>query len=205
MTAISIWMEAAPAVQVKPESVSTDDAQDIRQSLSGDEQAYARLIGRYQSVIAAQMWRYSRDPRIVEELVQEVFVEVYTSLKNYRAKAPFLHWVRRIATRVGYRHWKHKSREQTRREKLDRERDSFKVAEIESPTEAAEYTYTLLEQLPAADRLVLTLLYFEEGHTEEIARRTGWSRSLVKVRAFRARKKLRALLEEAGYGRPESA
>ena len=50
-------------------------------------------------------------------------------------------------------------------------------------------------------RLILTLQYFEECDTREIASRTGWSRTLVKVRAFRARRKLKALLTEAGFGR----
>jgi len=49
------------------------------------------------------------------------------------------------------------------------------------------------------------LHYFEGCDTREIAERVGWTRSLVKVRAFRARKKLKALLEEAGYGREERA
>ena len=47
----------------------------------------------------------------------------------------------------------------------------------------------------------MTLFYFEEYDTREIAEQTGWSRAVVKVRSFRARKKLRALLEEAGLER----
>ena len=204
MTATSLFMEAATLVQERSEPVDAEDAQDIYRSLNGDGNAYARLIKRYQSVITSQMWRYSRDPREVEELVQEVFVEVYNSLKNYKAKAPFQHWIRRIATRAGYRYWKVKSREQDRRKRLEREYSTLQVPNIEKPTEAAEYTFKLLEQLPAPDRMVLTLLYFEGCNTQDIAERMGWTRSLVKVRAFRARKKLRTMLEEAGYGQPEA-
>jgi len=57
----------------------------------------------------------------------------------------------------------------------------------------------LLETLPPKDRLVLTLFYFEGWDMGEIAERVGWSRTLVKVRAHRARRKLRALLEEEGF------
>jgi RNA polymerase sigma-70 factor, ECF subfamily len=151
------------------------------------------------------MWKYSRDPQIVEELVQEVFVEAYGGLRNYHARAPFLHWLRRIATRVGYRHWKRKSRDRDRRELFEKERPAHTAQSIEEPSEAAEYVYGLLDRLPPADRMVLTLLYFEECDTHEIAQRLGWTRSLVKVRAFRARKKLKLLLEEAGYGDAGSA
>jgi RNA polymerase sigma-70 factor (ECF subfamily) len=56
-----------------------------------------------------------------------------------------------------------------------------------------------LAELPPRDRLVLTLLHLEELDTQAIAERLGWSRTLVKVQAFRARQKLRKLLEARGY------
>lgn len=199
MSFAAVCMEVNAVPSVESGSADALDSSDIRRTLRGDDDAYARIVGRYQTVIATQMWKYSRDPRTVDELVQEVFVETYNSLRNFRGTAPFVHWLRRIATRVGYRHWKRKSREQRRREALERERPAHTARAIESPSEAAEFTYQLLAELPAADRLVLTLLYFEECDTHEIAERMGWTRSLVKVRAFRARKKLKRMLEEAGY------
>ncbi len=182
-------------------AVSDEDRRDIRQSLLGGEEAYARIIGRYQPMIATQMWRFSRDAAVVEELVQEVFVEAYLSLGKFKGRAPLLHWLRKIATRTGYRYWRKRTREQDRREALVRRADELLPPADPSPSEAAEYLHTLLAQLPAEDRLVLTLHYFEALDTREIAERMGWTRSLVKVRAYRARKKLRTLLEEAGYGR----
>ncbi len=183
--------------------VSDEDSRDIEASLRGDEVAYARLIRRYQAAVTAQMWRFSRDPLVVEELVQEVFVECYMSLAKFRGRAPFLHWLRRIATRVGYRHWKRKARDRRRRESLDRQPPPEPaLPEDLTPSEAGEVLHALFERLPPEDRLVLTLHYFDELDMNEIAERMGWSRSLAKVRAFRARKKLRALLEESGYDKP---
>ena len=71
--------------------------------LRGDGDAFARIINRHQAKIADQMRRFSRDPLVIEELVHEVFVEAYTSLKSFRSYAPFVHWLRKIAVRVGYR------------------------------------------------------------------------------------------------------
>lgn len=180
-----------------------DDLRDIRASLGGDGYAYERLVKRYEDRVAAQMWRFTRDQRILEELTQDVFVEAYRSLGGYKGAAPFLHWLRRIATRVGYRYWKRESRERERRAILVERCSDIGPSreEPQSPSEAGEYLSVLLGQLPPKDRLVLSLLYFEDCSTHEIADRMGWTRSLVKVRAFRARKKLKALLEEAGYGR----
>lgn len=180
-----------------------EDRRDIRASLDGDEHAYARLVRRHQPAIAAQMWRFSRDATVVEELVQEAFVESYLSLAQYKARAPFIHWLRRIATRVGYRYWKRRDRDRRRQEALVQHASPDPVMpEDPTPSEAADALHGLLDRLPPEDRLVLTLHYFEELDMNEIAERMGWSRSLAKVRAFRARKKLRALLEEIGYEKP---
>jgi hypothetical protein len=75
------------------------DIEDVRASRQGDPDAYRRLIERHQRRIGKIMWRFSRDPLVHEELVQDVFVNTYLSLETYREKAPFEHWLIRIATR----------------------------------------------------------------------------------------------------------
>jgi RNA polymerase sigma-70 factor, ECF subfamily len=64
-----------------------------------------------------------------------------------------------------------------------------------SSYEASDLIFHLFKKLAPAERLVLTLYYFDECTTEEIASQTGWTRTLVKVRLFRARKKLKALMK----------
>ncbi len=181
------------------ETVSEEDQEDIAASLNGDGEAYGRLVRRYQDVVAAQMWRFTRDRAVLEELVQDVFVETHSSLKGFRGSAPFLHWLRRVATRVGYRHWKSQARKREREEALSEMSLNLAVApDVLSPHEAAEMLYGLLAKLPPQDRLILTLFYLEECDTNEIAVRTGWNRTLVKVRLHRARKKLKTFLTEVG-------
>jgi len=184
------------------ETVADTDQSDIADSLQGDGEAYARLVRRYQDQVAAQMWHFTRNTVTLDELVQDVFVEAYLSLKGFRGSAPFLHWLRRIASRVGYRHWKSRARKEEREEGLtDHHLNQMAAAENLTPFEAAETLYRLLAKLPPPDRLVTTLFYFEECGTNEIAARMGWSRTLVKVRLHRARKKLESLLNEAGFWR----
>ena len=57
--------------------------------------------------------------------------------------------------------------------------------------QAREVVDELLRMLKPAERLVIRLLHLEERSTEEVSRMTGWSVALVKVRAFRARQKMR--------------
>jgi RNA polymerase sigma-70 factor (ECF subfamily) len=202
-TAVLGHVVAATARKVAvAEPVTESDREDIAASLRGDESAYARLIARYQATITNQMWKYSRDPLVVEELVQEVFVESYLGLAQFRGQAPFVHWLRRIASRVGYRYWKKRAKRKEVEEILRRESpDGGVPPDDASPREAAEWLHRLLGRLAPEDRMVLTLHYFEGLDMNSIAERMGWTRTLAKVRAFRARKRLRVLLEEAGYER----
>jgi RNA polymerase sigma-70 factor (ECF subfamily) len=140
------------------------------------------------------MWRFSRDRAIHAELVQEVFVQAYLSLPRYRpASVPFEHWLVRIATRVGYRFWKHQSRRQ-KTEPLDPE-IAAPVADPHDAVEAATTLHNLLALVPPADRLVLTLMYFDDCNISEIAGRTGWNPAMVKMRLYRARNRLRKIIE----------
>ena len=180
------------------EGIPESDLKDIRASLNGDGDAYARLVKRYQGLIAAYMWRFTRDRVTCEELVHDVFVEAYLSLGTFQGEAPFSHWLRRIATRVGYRHWKRLARERSYASVPLEEADVLEVAGEGQPDShlAAVQVRALLRRIPPRDQLVLTLLYLEECTVQEAAELTGWSRAMVKVQAYRARKKLRKLLEK---------
>jgi RNA polymerase sigma-70 factor, ECF subfamily len=176
------------------------DLLDVSCCLKGDNDAYARMAQRYQDLVAARMWRFTRDKPTHRELVHEVFVEAYLSLKKYRAEAPFEHWLSRIATNVGYRYWKARSRDRTRLSVPVEELNGLATMGPENidPSWAADTLQSLLEQLPPRDRLVLALRYIEDRSIEETAALTGWTQSMVKVQAWRARKKLRKLLQAAG-------
>ena len=172
------------------------DWDDIQATLGGDDIAFERLVRQYQGQIVKLMWRFSRDTAVCERLVQDTFVEAYFSLKSYKAKAPFLHWLKKIATRAGYRFWKEQDRA-----KLFLPLDDIDIAvqgdpkEIE-PDKAGEILHVLLDRLDSAERLVLTLMYLEDCSTKEIAQRMGWTQAAVKMRVSRARKKIKKIAEK---------
>ncbi|MCY2932335.1 MAG: RNA polymerase sigma factor [Planctomycetota bacterium] len=174
------------------------DLQDIQATLAGDGAAYGRLVRRHQEAVTKRMWRFVRDPQRLEELVHDVFVEAYVSLKGFRGEAPFTHWLSRIATRVGYHYWK--KRDTAVKDMPLQDWDALAGEEEASAmeaSEAAQVLHDMLGQLPPRDRLVLTLMYLEELSVAQVAEQTGWSVALVKVQAFRARKKLKALIDKA--------
>jgi len=168
-------------------------------SRNGNHDAYKRLVERYEQAIAKTMWRFSRDKLTHEELVQDVFVEAYLSLMTYKERAPFLHWLRKIATRVGYRYWKQQASEHSKNYFTLQEWDNVlsKSPDEISNEQAAEIIHNLLEQLPPRDRLVLTLRFVEGCSVEQAAYRTGWTKSMVKVQTIRAKRKLKKMFPNA--------
>jgi RNA polymerase sigma-70 factor, ECF subfamily len=166
--------------------------------LAGDERAWRRLVEHFQQPVGRQMWRFSRDRAVWEDLVQDVFVELYRSLPSFRRTGtPLEHWLRRIATRVGYRYWKQEARQRGRHPLPPVQSVPATQGDAMEASEAADQLHRLLSQLSPKDRMVLTLTYFDECDTKEISRRTGWNRAAVKMRLMRARRKLRTLVESS--------
>ena len=185
--------------QVSDSGDESPDPVDIAASLAGDAAAYGRLVGRYQSSIGQYLWRFSRDKGVCEELAQTVFVEAYFSLGTFQGRSPFWSWLKVIATRTGYRHWRTQGRH---RQRGDVTLEVAGAVASKGPDasqqtvqkEEVERLVRTMDQLPPRDRLVLTLMYLEEHSVAEIAALTGWSQTLVKVQAFRARNKLKKLV-----------
>lgn len=170
-----------------------DDLQDIQKSRTGDSDAFSRLVQRHQNDIASRMWRFTRNRTELDELVQEVFVQAYLSLRTFRGEAPFVHWLNKIAVRTGYQFWRRQAAERSKNE-IALDGHDLPGGEV-TPSEAAETVHAILQKLEPDDRLVITLLHLDGSSVTEAAALTGWSESKVKVRAFRARNKLKALME----------
>jgi RNA polymerase sigma-70 factor (ECF subfamily) len=191
----------ASARSMSPLSAESDDVPtstdqtDIQQSLSGDAEAYERIVRRYQQQIGNYLWRFTHDRNDYEDLVHNVFVEAYFSLSRYRGGGSLRNWLLTIATRVGYAYWRQQARQRKRNEvTLDGIAEPQANAKLpEDPR--LDRLEKALASLSPRDRLVLTLLHLEERSVAQAAELTGWSQTMVKVQAHRARKKLKSLLE----------
>lgn len=177
---------------------ATSEATDIAAAKGGDATAFRRLIERYQASIGLQMNRFTRQPQQRDELVQDVFVRAYFSLHGFRGQAPFEHWLRKIAVRVGYQFWTTRNREPKHTALSEDEWAQIRDTSIEPSCSSAagELVERLLGMLAPADRLVLTLIYLDGCSMAEAAARAGWTTIGTKVRTSRARQKLRDLLAE---------
>jgi RNA polymerase sigma-70 factor (ECF subfamily) len=140
-----------------------------------------------------------------EDLAQEVFLKMFSRIAQYEGAVPLSHWVSRIAVTTCIDHLRaRKRRPEFRMADLsEAESDVIQSVmtaenEVAAPDALAarELVFKLLGQLKPEDQLVVRLLDLEQKPIAEISAQTGWSQSLVKVRAFRARRKLRKLFLE---------
>jgi RNA polymerase sigma-70 factor (ECF subfamily) len=184
-TATTMQLEmSAPAAAIDEEVALVAASRD------GDGDAFGKLIRLHQRRVFRLAGRFFRRREDVEEVAQETFLAAWTKLGTYRARAPFEHWLTRICLNCCYaRLRKTKRGELPFDEAIDRE------APRSDPSAGLEVE-RLLAHLSAADRFVLLLLDGEGWSVAEIADRLGWSKVNVKVRAHRARKRLRRLLEQ---------
>jgi RNA polymerase sigma-70 factor (ECF subfamily) len=175
------------------------DADHIAAVLKGDTARFEVLIQKYLPRVFATARRYARRDDEVEDIVQEVWLKAFQKLGSFRGEAPFEHWLMRLTVRTCYDFLRshRRNRETTFSQLTEPENDWLDrfVAQPEAASENADAARQLIERLLAelspAARLVITLLEIEDRSVKEIAELTGWSVTLVKVRAFRARAEMR--------------
>lgn len=171
----------------------------------GDQTA-ARLLVEFLYPQVIRIVRARLPRRMAEEdLAQEVFLKMFSRLEQYRGDMPFTHWVSRIAVTTCI----DQLRRQRRRPELRfadlsegeatmiaaTTRDST-VEDVGQALAARELLDKLLDQLNPEDRLVVQMVDLEQKSLAEVAALTGWNSTLIKVRAFRARRKMRVFLEK---------
>jgi RNA polymerase sigma-70 factor, ECF subfamily len=178
------------------------EADLIAAVLKGDAASFEPLVQKHSPRVFATARRYARRESEVEDIVQEIWLKAFQKLKSFRGEAPFEHWLMRLAVRTCYDFLRghQRNRETTFSELSEPETDWLDrfVNQPEAVSEDSEAARMLiqrvLEQLSPAARMVITLLEIEDRPVKEIARLTGWSVPLVKVRAFRARAEMRKIL-----------
>jgi RNA polymerase sigma-70 factor (ECF subfamily) len=186
---------------------SSDD-EIIQNVLKGNVDAFEGLVRRYQSHVLNMVKRHV--PKCdVEETAQVAIVRVYRSLSSYRGKGSgFKAWLSTVTIRTCYDYWRKSYRSKEvplstltddhKRwvEQVTAEESAQGLREKAASNEARKVLDWGLSHLSAGDRMVLELVYFEELSGREAAELLGWTTANVKVRAFRARRKLEKILQE---------
>jgi RNA polymerase sigma factor (sigma-70 family) len=176
----------------------------VKQVRRRDEDA-ARALFRHLYPLVSRLVR-SHLPRRTspEDLVQTVFMKVFASLDSFSGAVPLEHWVSRIAINTCLNQLAaEKARPELRWADLSEEQaqalEAVTAGQAElDPTQnlaSREIVEKLLAQLAPTDRLLMTLLHLEGRSVNEVRQITGWNVPVIKIRAFRARRKLRKHFE----------
>lgn len=187
-----------------------DDALIAAKILDENIELYADLMDKYQEKVFAIVAK--RVPEnAVSMLVHETFVQAYQSLASYSGKVPFGNWASRIAIRTCCAYWRREYRHRKRQVSLpsgEEQRQWLEqTASLDSQDEAdhlvkrqdaLKLSNWLLDQLSPENRTLIESIYFDDMPLKEIAAALDWSLVKTKVRALRARRKMRKLLESIG-------
>jgi RNA polymerase sigma-70 factor (ECF subfamily) len=175
----------------------------VEQALRQNDDA-ARELVRQLYPLVAKLVRAHRPRRTAEEdLCQMIFIKLFQNLAQFSGTVPLEHWVSRIAINTCINQIQaEKARPELRQADLSDEQAAIlenlsMTADELSPDRslvARDLVEHLLAGLNPAERLIIDLLYLQQRSIAEIGKITGWSATLVKVRAFRARQKMKMQL-----------
>jgi len=171
----------------------------VDRARSGDDDAARELICQLYPLVAKIVRGYRPRRTAEEDLAQMIFVKVFQNLAQYSGKVPISHWVSRIAVNTCRNQlMAEKARPELRHADLSEEQaamlENLASDNALSPDRklaARDLVEKLLVMLKPVERLVIDMLYLQERSVAEVQKLTGWTAATIKVRAFRARQKLR--------------
>jgi RNA polymerase sigma-70 factor, ECF subfamily len=181
---------------------TTSDEALIERIAAGDKLAMQVLFARHQVRVYRFVLRLVRDQSVAEELIGEVFLDVWRQAGRFEARSSASTWLLAIA--------RYKALSALRR-RTDQELDDEKAATIEDPGDSPEVSALkknkgevlrqCLTALTPEHREIIDLVYYHEKSVEEVAQIVGIGENTVKTRMFYARKRLSELLKAAGIDR----
>lgn len=165
------------------------------------------MVRRFSPRVFHVAHRFFRDRSHAEEAAQETFLKAFAQMKSFAGRGSMEGWLTRIATNTCLNMLRSAKR---RPELVTSDLSDDETAWLENVSSsveaeslnaeqkviAADLAEKVLEALAPEDRLSLMMMDGEGASVNEVAEVTGWSESKVKVRAFRARKKAREVLEK---------
>lgn len=173
----------------------------------GDPSAFEELVGKYQQQVLNLVCHYIGFINDIEDIAQKIFIKVYFSLPKFDTQRPFFPWLYRIAVNQCYDELRHKRRRRTYTFSELNLEDSRSIEKLVGPSEdatradeAAAETRALLgkmlDQLPDHQRKVLVLRDIESIPYAEMASILRCTEQAARLKVFRARNRLRAILEK---------
>lgn len=178
-----------------------NDISYIDKVLAGNVNAFSYLIDRHKDKAFNLAYRICGNREEAEEIAQDAFLKAFRSLKDFRKKSSFSTWLYRIVYNTSVSLVRTRGSRILSLEEFPADAVDF-LAESSNEDEAVDnYRNSLvnfaLQKLHEEERGLITLYYFDELETDEIALITGIKKQNIKVRLFRARQKMAGIIKTA--------
>lgn len=172
----------------------------IELALKGDTSAYEKLVDKYKHMVFTLALKLMGNREDAEEVTQDTFFKVYQSLSTFKGDSKFSTWLYKIAYRKGLDYLK-KRKSYSKTDSLDLENAAIisLKTEVWNGLEIEERKRNIkmaIGQMDGEDGILITLFYFEDLSLQEISDILDLEANTVKVRLYRARKKLGAILRD---------
>jgi len=172
----------------------TADQIYIDKVLQGDANAFAYLVNKYKSLAFTVALKIVRNREDAEEIAQDSFVKAYTQLHTFKGESKFSTWLYTIVYRNSISKIRKKKIETVDVDDyiIENHKTDFDFPQIEAikNEEQKRYVAQAINNLSENDALLITLYHLNECSVEEIEEITGLTKTNIKVKLFRIRKKL---------------
>jgi RNA polymerase sigma-70 factor (ECF subfamily) len=177
--------------------MQVEEHQIIKKVQQGDANAFSFLVTKYQNVVFSIALKVLKNREDAEEMAQEAFINAYRSIGSFQGKSKFSTWLFRITYNACITHVRKRKYPTADIDNLQADDEEGEESFDGLPEEnRIRYLELALKQLPEDDYLIIVMYYYEDQSVEDICLVTGLSESNVKVKLFRARKKLHSIMCE---------
>ncbi|PHN06680.1 RNA polymerase sigma factor [Flavilitoribacter nigricans] len=166
----------------------------------GNRLAFRRLVEKYQNYVFTIALRILKRREVAEEVAQDVFLKVYTTLDSFEGKSKFSTWLYTIAyrTAIDVARKKQLPTQELADERTGNWKDDFHEDGLQrvSRQDLQQYLKQAIDQLDPLDASIITLYYLHEKMVKEIAEITGLTETNIKTKLYRLRDRLRETLTQ---------
>lgn len=176
------------------------DIELIKQVLDGKTDAFSLIVDHHKDRVFNLALRICGNREEAEEIAQDSFLKAYLGLSGFRMKSSFSTWLYRIVYNTAVSVLRTRKKGILSIEEFPADMKDFAGSTSGDEEAGQDYRNSLinfaLQKITEEERVLISLFYYEELETEEIASITGISRSNVKVKLFRARQKMLEIIEK---------
>ncbi|HET6996647.1 MAG TPA: sigma-70 family RNA polymerase sigma factor [Chitinophagaceae bacterium] len=178
-----------------------NDSEIISKVLSGDQQAYAELVTRYQNYVFTLALRFTKNREDAEEVSQDIFIKAYRALADFKGNSKFSTWLYTIVNNTCITFLRKKKLQTHSLDKegvfevADSQDSGLRANQVEQKSKIAMVN-NAIKMLGADDAEIITLFYKSEQSLEEIAEILGLETNTAKVRLHRARTRLKEKMQQ---------